>query len=279
MTEPLPRPRVTPADADEPAPSEPGPPHSAAPSPRPDEPQLVTRRLVRTADRAALGTLDAGGAPYVSLVMLAVDHDATPLLLLSDLADHTKNFGRDPRVSLLVDGTHGMASPLAGARATLTGRIERTTAAHRLARYIARHPDAEGFAGFADFNLYAVQLERAHLVQGFGKIFWLDAAEVRLADGAGLPLEAQEADVVAHMNEDHRDAVELYATRLLGQPQGDWRLTGVDPEGADLADGPRRARLWFDKPVRDAEGARVELVRLVKRARQQPAGASVTNNP
>jgi heme iron utilization protein len=245
---------------------------SSPPAPDTPSPGISVRRLLRTADRAALGTLDGAGAPYVSLVMLAVDHDAAPLLLLSDLADHTRNFARDPRVSLLLDGTHGMASPLAGARATLMGRIERVTTAHQLTRYIARHQDASGFAGFADFNLYRVAVERAHLVQGFGKIHWIEAADVLWPGAAERPLAEAEADVVAHMNEDHRDAVQLYATRLLGQPEADWRLTGIDPEGADLQAGKARARLWFEKSVDDAEGARVELVRLVKRARQLTAG-------
>lgn len=246
--------------------SEPGP--ELAPAPGTPAPGTSVRHLLRSIDRAALGTLDATGAAYVSLVMLAVDHDAAPLLLLSDLADHTKNFSRDPRVSLLVDGTCGMASPLAGARATLMGRIEPATAAHQLQRYIARHAEAEGYAGFADFNLYRIAIERAHLVQGFGRIHWIDGALVRWPGAPGLPLAGQEANVVAHMNADHADAVQHYATRLLRQPAADWRLTGIDPEGADLAAGRRRARLWFDKAVEDAEAARVELVRLVKRARQ-----------
>ena len=228
------------------------------------------RHLLRTASQAALGTLDGSGAPYVSLVMLAVDHDASPLLLLSDLADHTQNFKRDPRVSLLVDGTLGMASPLAGARATVMGRIEPAPGPLQRPRYLARHEDARDYAAFADFNLYRIRIERAHLVAGFGRIHWVEAAAVTWPDAAALPLAAAEADVVAHMNLDHQDAVILYATRLLGQPDGDWRLTGIDPEGADLQADRRRCRLWFDKPVRDAEGARVELVRFVKRARQPP---------
>jgi putative heme iron utilization protein len=234
-------------------------------------PGTTIRQLLRSETRAALGTLDGTGAPYVSLVMLAVDHDAAPLLLLSDLADHTQNLKRDPRVSLLVDGTAGMAAPLAGARATLVGRIEPATAAHQQARYLARHPDARGFAGFTDFNFYRIAVERAHLVAGFGRIHWVDASSVLWPVVPNLPLAEREADVVAHMNEDHLDAVSLYATRLLGQPADEWRLTGVDPEGADLAAPRRRCRLWFDKSVHDAEGARVELVRLVKRARQADA--------
>ena len=253
----------------------------AAPAAEPSQaaplPGTTIRRLLRTATTASLGTLDATGAPYVSLVMLATEPDASPLLLLSDLADHTRNFKRDPRVSLLVDGTTGMASPLAGARATLMGRIEAAADPLRQARYLARHDDARGYAAFADFNLYRIAIERAHLVAGFGQIHWVAASQVLWQGDSVQPLAAAEADVVAHMNEDHLDAVALYATRLLGQPEAQpeapWRLTGIDPEGADLQAGKRHCRLWFDKPATDAESARVELVRLVKRARQtQSAG-------
>ena len=69
------------------------------------------------------------------------------------------------------------------------------------------------------------------------------------------------------MNEDHDDAVQLYANRLLGAEGEGWRITGCDPEGCDLRRRGDVLRLDFDKPVRDAETARVELVRLGKRAR------------
>src|SRR5258706_7433510 len=80
-------------------------------------------------------------------------------------------------------------------------------------------------------------------------------------------LSDREADIVAHMNADHADAVRLYATRLLGESDGDWRLTGCDAEGVDLRHEGRLARLNFEQPVSDAEAARTELVRLVKKAR------------
>jgi len=231
-------------------------------------PGATVRSLLRTQDRAALGTIDGHGAPYVSLVMMAVDHDASPLLLLSDLAEHTQNAKRDDRVSLLVDGTYGLATPLTGARATLIGQLEPASAAHQPERYLAHHADARGYAAFGDFNFYRLAVQRAHLVAGFGRIHWISAEDVLWPMAQGWPLAAAEAEIVQHMNEDHADAVALYATALLGRPAGDWHLVGVDPEGADLANRGERARLWFDKPARDAESARVELVRLVKRARQ-----------
>lgn len=231
-------------------------------------PALTVRRLVRSTARASLGTLDEEGAPHVSLVLLAADHDASPILLLSGLAAHTKHLARDPRASLLVDGTAGMASPLAGARATLTGVVERAPKASQAARFLARHPEAEAYAGFGDFGFYRLKLRRAHLVAGFGRIQWVEGAEVLLPVESDLPLEAAEADILEHMNAKHADAIELCAVRLLRRPAGAWRLTGVDPEGADLRLGGEVGRLRFDRPVRDADSARAALTRLLEQARQ-----------
>lgn len=232
----------------------------------PSEPGRSVRQLMRELPRAALGTLQAdGGEPYVSLVMVAVDPTARPLLLLSDLADHTRNLRADPRVSLLFDATAGLESPLTGSRASVQGHIAVCDEPAALRRYLARHPDAETYAGFRDFNLYRIEVERAHLVAGFGRIHWM-AAERILA--APMPeLAGREADIVAHMNDDHADAVQLYARRLLGRAGEGWRMTGVDDEGADLRLGGETARLPFDTPVRNADECRVELVRLVKKAR------------
>ncbi|MBL8669211.1 MAG: DUF2470 domain-containing protein [Alphaproteobacteria bacterium] len=216
---------------------------------------------------------EAGGWPYASLVLVALTHAAAPLLLISDLAEHTRNIKADPRVSLLFDGTAGLVDPLTGARVTLTGRARRLPEGHErdraVARFTARHPSAAMYAGFKDFHLYAVDPERAHLVAGFGRIHWAERGDILLDVSEAGALAEAEADVVAHMNEDHADAIGLYATRLLGATAGDWRMTGVDPEGADLRAGGAVLRLPFDKRADDAEAARVELVRLVKRARGQ----------
>ena len=115
-----------------------------------------------------------GGAPYASLVLVAADLDASPLLLLSDLAQHSRNIAFDPRVSLLLDGTEGHADPLAGPRLTLLGRAEAVADPRLLARFAARHPSSALYAGFADFRLYRVAVERGHLVAGFGRIDWID---------------------------------------------------------------------------------------------------------
>ncbi len=229
------------------------------------------RTLVRSARTAALATAERANDswPYASLVETACDHAGRPILLLSDLADHTKNFAADSRVSLLFDGTAELAAPLTGARATLQGRIERLgdDATRLRRRYLARHPGAADYAGFGDFNFYRVAPERFHLVAGFGRIHWIDADAVLFDTAETAALADHEQDIVDHMNADHADAVDLYAAMLTASAGTGWQMTGIDPEGADLGRNGRSLRLPFDRIVHDAESARAVLVRLVKSAR------------
>lgn len=232
----------------------------------PKSPAQQARAVARACRTASLATQMAGqnSQPYASLVLVTFDHDAAPLLLISRLADHTKNILSHDRVSLLCDGTVGLSEPLTGPRVSLLGVAEKTDDPRHRARYLARHPTAEMYAGFGDFAFYKIHVERAHIVAGFGKIHWLDDY---LYAGDTTALAAAEADILQHMNTDHADAVQLYATKLLGKSGDGWSLCGIDAEGADLLRDGEVARLDFAKTIASAEDARVELVRLVKQAR------------
>ena len=235
-------------------------------------PGTQARMLIRGLDRGTLATIGhpggkAAGEPYASLVLVACMPDARPVLLISRLADHTRNIEADARVSLLFDGTAGLAEPLTGARVSVQGRAIKATDDASRARYLARHPSAAMYAGFGDFAFYVIEPRAAHIVAGFGRIHWFDAAQLLDTGGDAAALAAAEAEIVEHMNADHAAAVQIYATRLLGRAGEGWTLTGVDPEGADLRRGGEIARLPFTRRVTDAEGARGELVRLVKQAR------------
>jgi putative heme iron utilization protein len=148
----------------------------------------MSREVMRSQGRAALGTL-MDGAPYVSLAMVAFDDDddGAPLLLLSGLAQHSRNIAMDPRISLLFDGTAGLEEPLTGPRLTVLGTAALHDDPAARTRYVARHPSAAMYAGFSDFHLYRVTIDRAHFVSGFGKIRWVDAAELRLHQGTVRP--------------------------------------------------------------------------------------------
>lgn len=145
------------------------------------DPAPFCRRIIRAASRATLATTankgkgGVGGPwPYASLVLTACDHDGSPLLLISDLADHTRNLRADPRVSLLYDETAGLDDPLTGARLTLQGEAEQIEDGGLMDIYLARHPSAKTYAEFTDFHLFRVRPLRAHLVAGFGRIHWIE---------------------------------------------------------------------------------------------------------
>jgi heme iron utilization protein len=235
------------------------------------------RRLMRRQAHLALATSLPGEPslrPYISLVAVAGDIDASPLLLLSDLAQHSRNIAADPRVSLLFDGDARLAAePLAEPRLSLLGEAVRSEDKRLLARFVARHPSAAAYAGFGDFHPYRVTIGRGHLVAGFGRISWVEPEELRFIDDARALAEA-EAGILAHMNADHADAVALYATRLLCRADAGWRITGIDPEGIDMRGDAEAARLDFADhalaPVLDAESARKALVALVVAARAAP---------
>ena len=121
----------------------------------PEDPGRASSRLMRTALKGALGTLDREtGHPYASLVLLATEPGGAPIFLISRLALHTRNLEQDPRASILFDGTGGLGDPMTGGRLTVTGLARPSASATALRRFLARHPSAEGYAGFADFSIY-----------------------------------------------------------------------------------------------------------------------------
>jgi putative heme iron utilization protein len=152
---------------------------SAKPQAAPAE---LVRRLLRQADRAALGTALPAAVyqawPYTSLVLMAAAKDGSPILFISDLSEHAKNIAADNRVSLLIDGTAGLKDPLTGPRVSLLGRALRADRDDLKARFLARHPGAKIYANFADFHVYRVDVTRGHFVAGFGRIHWIEAAEI-----------------------------------------------------------------------------------------------------
>ncbi len=194
------------------------------------DPSRVVRSLLRRSRQGALATLMAGsGDPYCSLVNVASHPDGSPILLISRLALHTKNLLADPRVSLMLD-ERAEGDPLEGSRIMLAGRAEEADDAAILRRrYLNAHPSAEAFVEFKDFSFFRIRPSGAHLVAGFGRIVDLKPERflTDISDAAAL-LEA-EPGAIEHMNADHREATNLYATKLLGAGPADWCCTGCDP--------------------------------------------------
>jgi heme iron utilization protein len=236
------------------------------------DPTKLAKSLLRKSRQGALATLMAGsGDPYCSLVNVAAHDDGSPILLISRLAVHTKNILGDNRVSLMLD-ERAAGDPLEGARIMLAGRAEEAggdDAAALRRRYLNAHPSAEAFVDFKDFSFFRIAPSGLHLVAGFGRIIDLKPAQflTDISDAAAL-LEAEQG-AVEHMNEDHREAMNLYATKLLGAEAADWRCTGCDPDGMDMQAGSQTLRLDFPERVTSGTELRKMLVRLAGEARSR----------
>ena len=230
----------------------------------------VARSLLRRSRQGALATLMAGsGDPYCSLVNVASHADGSPILLVSRLALHTRNILGDSRVSLMLD-ERAEGDPLEGSRIMLAGRAEEASADDLeilRRRYLNAHPSAETFVSFKDFSFFRIRPGGAHLVAGFGRIVDLKPEQflTDISDAAAL-LEAEQG-AIDQMNADHRDAMNLYATKLLGAGPADWRCTGCDPDGIDMQAGTTMLRLDFPRRIATPAALRQMLKEFAHQAR------------
>jgi len=234
------------------------------------DPGKVARSLLRRSRQGALATLMTGsGDPYCSLVNVASHPDGSPIVLISRLAVHTRNILGDSRVSLMLD-ERAPGDPLEGARIMLAGRAEEAGNENRdllRRRYLNAHPSASAFADFKDFTFFRIRPSGTHLVAGFGRIVDLKPEQFLTGVGeAGTLIEAEQG-AIDHMNADHRDTMNLYATKLLGAEAADWRCTGIDPEGIDMRADAMTLRLDFPQTVNGPAELRKILVKLAETAR------------
>lgn len=242
-----------------------------------DAVRVAAKTLIRTARHAALAmTENADGAPVIARVGLATDVDGQPVFPVSALSGRTEAMASDGRAALLL-GDPGKGDPLAHPRISLSGILRRQTGddhSRIRRRYLARHPKAAVYIDFADFSLWKLEIASASYVGGFGRAHVMAPDDLVVSFGDWNAWNAMEGGAVEHMNDDHRDATELYATALCNAPAGSWRITGVDPEGIDMACGDDHRRYTYDTPLAQPAELRPRLVELVKTARPEPTGGA-----
>jgi hypothetical protein len=236
------------------------------------DPKTVAKALLRATRAGSLATIDRNtGHPFASLVNVATDIDGAPLILVSRLSTHTANLEQDGRASVLLAAT-GKGDPLAHPRLTILGtfiQVARDSAEEPRVRrrFLARHPKSELYAGFADFSFWRLKAISAHLNGGFARAADLKSVDVLTDVADAESLIAAEAGAIAHMNDDHAEAIRLYATQLLKADDGKWRLTGLDPDGLDLSLGDATLRLPFPERITNPQALRKTVVDLAAKAR------------
>ncbi|MEQ1438542.1 DUF2470 domain-containing protein [Fontimonas sp. SYSU GA230001] len=210
-------------------------------------------------------SLELPGYPFGSVVAFSTDQRNRPVILISDLAQHTKNVKADPRVSLtLIEGGDDIQ---AAGRLTLVGNVVPVTdnLAETAERYYRRFPHAIDYHRAHDFAFYRIEPVKLRYIGGFGKIHWLNADELCVVNPFPSGVEAS---MIEHMNSDHASALIGYC-RLHGiEPRGlQPRLSAIDSEGFDLMLDKRLLRIAFEHPVRSAGEVRSAMVALALHAR------------
>ncbi len=232
---------------------------------------LEARQFLRSTHSGILSTHSAKfeGYPFGSVAPFVLDHDCQPMILISNIAEHTKNIIANPKVSLLVFA--GMEDLQANARLTLLGeavKIDKEDADLR-ARYLRYLPQAAGYFDMHDFAFYRIGITQARYIAGFGKMSWM--AGVDMAPPANQLAEV-ETSIIEHMNADHMDSLIAYCRHFHGFDAQKAVMLGIDCDGFDVKAGNSAGnqqilRFLFESPISDAATARAALVAMSKQAR------------
>ena len=252
-------------------------PGPATDSPVP-EPTFVerARTLVYLSQMGSLSTLSRKqpGFPFGSVMPYALDDDGSPIFLISTMAMHTQNLQADPRASLLVTQQDAGGEPLGASRVTLVGNVlpvPKPELAEVRKLYLERHANSKHWVDFEDFSFYRMEVVDVYYVGGFGVMGWVSASDYDRSQPD--PLADSMAEIIQHMNADHKDALVMLARTFAHIDSTEATMTAVDRLGFHVrlktAEGMRGARIAFLQEVRDATETRRVLVEMVNQARSQ----------
>jgi putative heme iron utilization protein len=213
--------------------------------------RVLARQLIRTARFGAIGVLQDDGSPLVSRVLVGTDATGNPVILISELSEHTKAIEKNNQVSLLL-GEPKKGDPVAHPRISLQGNArlipkESDQYSNIRARFIARHPKSELYIGFADFQIFQIDAKSANLNGGFGKAFHLKPNDFLSIE---TKLSMMESEIINIINNQHKDFLSNHAKNN----ESGWRLIGIDCDGFDVANGDIIDRREFKVPMSEAIG-------------------------
>lgn len=238
---------------------------------RPTTPEAIqlAKTLLRTSRYGAVAVFDpATGRPLASRVAVATDMDGTPLILVSGLAAHTPGLLANPSCSLLL-GEVGKGDPLAHARVTLhcqARKVERSAADYpRIRRrYLNHNPKGSLYVDLGDFAFFRLELESASLNGGFGKAFNLTRDDMLCAASTSAEFAEGEQSALNELNENHGPEIAYIAQKFFkaGSNNGPFKVTGLDPDGADISSGDIVLRHAFSRSV---DSLREAVAALAKR--------------
>src|ERR1017187_1443189 len=235
-----------------------------------------THTLVYLGHKGSLSTLSRKqpGFPFGSVMPYGLDDHGRPIFLISTMAMHTQNLRADPRASLLVIQDDAGGDPLGASRVTLIGNvlpIPEAEVAEARTLYLAHYPNSKYWVDFEDFSFYRLDVMDVYYVGGFGVMGWVSAPEYDRSQPD--PLADSMAEIIQHMNADHKDSLVLLARKFARIESQEATMTAVDRLGFQVRvktqDGIRGARMAFLREVSNSAETRKVLVEMVQQARSQ----------
>lgn len=223
------------------------------------------RQLLRAHRYGVLSTLSKkfDGHPFGSITPYLVGHDGSLLILISTLAEHTRNIKNDARVSLIAHQQSNTNIQAQG-RVTLLGSARELSDKEReKIRYLRYFPEAAGYFAAHDFSFYRIAPMALRHIGGFGDIHWVNVEDYVVAP---YPLIEQEEGVLAHMNSDHRDSLRRYCAYVHQIEAQEIEMLGIDCDGFDVRADAQVLRFDFIQSVQDAQQARQALVAMSRAA-------------
>ena len=256
---------------------------------------FITRQLIRSASKGYLSTefnpknfknvetMMSKPFSYSTFTMTAFDYDISPILLLSNLSEHTQNIINNNSVSLMLceetkiyqffpqfkNKSLIYEDPMSRPRVTLIGKLTKNNKDSLRRRFLSRHPTSNFYANFSDMNFYRLEIKSAHLVGGFAQVKWFQKNDLLCQNISNF--EDSEKEVISHMNDHHKNSIDLYIKKLLKEQltekekEPGWSIVGIDPDGFDLRKKESLTRIFFEKEITDAIKLRGIFVNLHKK--------------
>ncbi len=244
---------------------------------------LATELIVKNRQNSILFSDNNKKIPYATFVMVAFDYDCSPLILLSNLSEHTKNINKNNIVSIMFCEEQqfldyfpkfkkevkpnkflSYEDPMSRPRVTVIGEIQKGDANYQKKRFISRHPESKLYASFSDMNIYKLNIKSAHLTGGFANVKWFDNEELKTKTVDNF--SDNEFEILDHMNQHHQESIDLYTKRIL-KISGKWKIIGIDPEGFDLRASKSVVRYIFENPIRKLQDIKMNFIKLHKKAK------------
>ncbi len=231
---------------------------------------LEAKHLCRSQHSGVLSTQSSSmeGYPFGSVTPFLMTPEGDPVIYISDLAQHTHNIKKDPKVSLFVFEPHADDSQANG-RVTILGEAELYEDAEFAKQYMHFFDSAKSYEEAHDFNFYKINTRRVRYIGGFGKIYWIQEEHWRLPR---LEWQQDTSGMVEHMNEDHEDAMQLMVQMLYGKSPAKLEMVAAFQEGVHYKDENNHVYyIPFKHFCQSGQDVRMELVRLTKESRAQVA--------